>query len=479
MDYNPINIPSDRSQQGQYYSTVVGAYDRWAIRYGYTVVDGEVSGVQPPALAAIAALGGQAKGGLAFATDEDRPRSDGIDPFASTWDLGDDPIAFHADRLALAQNLLREAANRTVQVGESWTLQHHAVRAFMRTALSSGTYLAKYVGGVVFARAHRGAATPAVSAADDPVAPAPPLEQARAVTLALQIVSGDFWMPAAEAMRRLPKRTAGGGAGCADPALEEYCLGLAPPALLEEAGRIRRLVLMALLQPSRTRGLALAEFMAEALEEGDDELGEEGPPSASPSSPPVPPLPPPPPPPPPPPASPEVAVWLEAPPSLGDALGALGRAPSVDALFCSIHAALALPPVATLGQEGRSAGRTRYELQRLWLALLASYTTSPSVGEEAAAATVLLAAVAREMGAIDPTTIDTRVLRTGTSPATWPGQLPRATSGHVPWACPTGPASVHLHGNKVTAAAVSLKKHCDTVAHLVSLWSKGVQLPMP
>ena len=109
----------------------------------------------------------------------------------STWDLGDDPVAWHADRLALAQRLLVDAANRTVRAGESWALQHHAVRAFMRVALTSGAYLAKYVGGVVYSRAHRGDA----GAHAAPVAPVPAAQQARALELALQVVQSPRDLP--------------------------------------------------------------------------------------------------------------------------------------------------------------------------------------------------------------------------------------------------------------------------------------------
>ena len=30
MDYNPVFLPSNRSLQGDYYSAVIGEYDRWA-----------------------------------------------------------------------------------------------------------------------------------------------------------------------------------------------------------------------------------------------------------------------------------------------------------------------------------------------------------------------------------------------------------------------------------------------------------------
>ena len=73
-------------------------------------------------------------------------------PWQNVYDLGSDPIAFHTDRLALAQSLLRSAANRTVASGEPWTRQLSAVSSFMRTALRAGAYASKYLGGFVFSK---------------------------------------------------------------------------------------------------------------------------------------------------------------------------------------------------------------------------------------------------------------------------------------------------------------------------------------
>ena len=36
MDYPALNVAPDRSNQGQYMTTMPGPYDRWAIEYGYS-----------------------------------------------------------------------------------------------------------------------------------------------------------------------------------------------------------------------------------------------------------------------------------------------------------------------------------------------------------------------------------------------------------------------------------------------------------
>ena len=232
MDYHPINIPSNRSLQGQYYTTAVGAYDKWAIRYGYTPVPAEVDLEQHAELAAIAAEGA-ADPALQFASDEDTPRSDGVDPAASTWDLSSDPVGYYTDRLALAQNLLAEAANRTVRPGESWALQTSTARGFMRSAITAGSYVAKHIGGIIFSRGHRGD----VGAAP-PVVPVSGAEQARALRLVLQIISHDFWLPLASAVAHMPKHI-GWGCDPPSPSTDEYCMGLGQPELLSSALEVR------------------------------------------------------------------------------------------------------------------------------------------------------------------------------------------------------------------------------------------------
>ena len=106
MDYAPPYLPANRSLRHDYvYSHRVGEYDRWAIEYGYTPLPAEVAGQQHAELKAIAARGAARKA-LHFATDEDGATTSGVDPYSNLFDLGDDPLAYYWDRMALAQALL-------------------------------------------------------------------------------------------------------------------------------------------------------------------------------------------------------------------------------------------------------------------------------------------------------------------------------------------------------------------------------------
>ena len=255
MDYVPLVIPSNRSQQGDFFQSVVGAYDRLAIAYGYTPFDDEVSGEQSEDLKALAAQT-STNAELAFATDEDEPRTDGSDPLVSAYDLSSDPLLFYSDRLALSQQLLLKAANRTVLPGEPWTRQQHAILRLIDNALRSATYAAKYVGGFHFSKTHRG------DGGGDPVTPVAAAEQARALQLVLQVLSQGFWLPAARISRRLPRRV---GSGCGS--LSEYCLGLDASGLLSKVHAVRKLVLMQLFQLRRLDGLAQHEWDQHDVEE--------------------------------------------------------------------------------------------------------------------------------------------------------------------------------------------------------------------
>ena len=414
MDYNPAAIPSDRSAQGDYYSVVVGAYDKHAIEYGYSPIEaeGELVGRQPPQLQAIAARGASRRE-LAFATDEDGPRSDGADPYTNVYDLGSDPIAFHTDRLALAQSLLCSAANRTVEPGEPWTRQLSAVSSFMRTALRAGAYVSKYIGGFVFSKAHRGDPRAA-----DPVTAVSAAEQARALALALQLISQDFWLPAARLTNRLPKRVGYCGG------VNEYCLGLGSANLLHEARQIRRLILMQLVQPSRLAGLQQHEW--EAAEADADEAAEEADAADAADA-----------------QTPQAGAWLTLPAPV-DMGVLLRRGLSVSALFHAIDATLSLPNVTAASRENPAEAKMRFEVQRVWISLLASFSAD-GLSESAAVATHLLS---RLRAAVDASTSE----RTAAS-------APR--------------------DRRAAATAHALEDHLATLRHQLGLWSRGLPLALP
>lgn len=184
MDYNPPNIAVDPSQQGHYYSHVVGTYDRWAVEWGYTQVGDEK--IEPhPELEAIALE--HHKPEYAYGTDEDVGGAFALDPHINTWDLGSDPITYHRDYQAVLDRLLVELDERVVGEGAPyWPLRNSAW--FMIYFKFLGRFnQVKAFGGMDITRAHRG----------DPVVPAPlqliPAdEQRRALEFVLESLEPEF-----------------------------------------------------------------------------------------------------------------------------------------------------------------------------------------------------------------------------------------------------------------------------------------------
>ena len=99
MDYNPLNISRKGEKQGDYATTTIGPYDYWAIEYAYK----PFSSGEEKELKKIAAR--SPEGDLTYATDEDLYSSN--DPLVNAYDLGDDPLAYVIDRVALAAELAR------------------------------------------------------------------------------------------------------------------------------------------------------------------------------------------------------------------------------------------------------------------------------------------------------------------------------------------------------------------------------------
>ena len=104
MDYIPVNINKDPSKQGYYFTgnIRVGAYDEWAIQYGYTYLEDEISGIQHPSLQALATEG-ESNPHIAFASDGDAYIAQ--DPKAKRYDLSDDPVAYAAAEMDLVEVL--------------------------------------------------------------------------------------------------------------------------------------------------------------------------------------------------------------------------------------------------------------------------------------------------------------------------------------------------------------------------------------
>ena len=149
MDYLPVNIVPAGTKQPAYYTTTIGPYDHWAIEYGYKVISGD----ENAELAKIAVRSGEP--GLDYSTDEDTKPND-PDPLSNRFDLSKDPIAHAQRQMALVNSLLPKLLDRTVENGEGYQRARQAFGVLIGEYYKSAQFVARFIGGVIVHRDHRG-----------------------------------------------------------------------------------------------------------------------------------------------------------------------------------------------------------------------------------------------------------------------------------------------------------------------------------
>lgn len=155
MDYVPVNIASEGQPQGQYFQTTLGTYDYWAIEYAYRPVDAESVQDEKSVLEEIAARSAEPQ--LAYGTDEDALwGARGIDPTCNRGDLGDDPITFYRDRIALVQELWSKIEEQFEKPGNRYQKLRQVFNQGIWQYYDAAFTVPKYIGGIYHNRDHVG-----------------------------------------------------------------------------------------------------------------------------------------------------------------------------------------------------------------------------------------------------------------------------------------------------------------------------------
>ena len=155
MDYNPPAIAMDRSKQGDYYSTTIGTYDRWAIRYGYADMGGATPDAERPGLARVA--GEAADPDHVYATDEDAGFAGfGADPNVTRYDQTADPLGWAKDQVTLVNRLFDSLELRLVAPGDGYPRLRSGFVDLLFQRWYATLVTTKYLAGVYTARDHRG-----------------------------------------------------------------------------------------------------------------------------------------------------------------------------------------------------------------------------------------------------------------------------------------------------------------------------------
>jgi hypothetical protein len=155
MDYNPPAISLDRSRQGDYYSTTIGTYDRWAIGYGYATVEGDTPDAERPGLARVASQ--SADPSHVYASDEDAGFAGfGLDPNVTRWDQTSDPVGWAKDQVTLINRLFDSLETRLIAPGEGYPRLRAGFTDLLFQRWFATLVTTKYLAGVYTARDHRG-----------------------------------------------------------------------------------------------------------------------------------------------------------------------------------------------------------------------------------------------------------------------------------------------------------------------------------
>lgn len=156
MDYNALNTPLEGEAPSDYHMTTLGAYDYWAIEYGYREFPADNEKAQ---LAKLAARG-ESEPELAYATDEDLFAAD---PSVNQRDLGDDPLAHAQRQMLLARELWTRTEKRALPESDDMTVNRRNLQRGLSSVGAAVGVVAKHIGGSYGSRALAGARQPLVT----------------------------------------------------------------------------------------------------------------------------------------------------------------------------------------------------------------------------------------------------------------------------------------------------------------------------
>jgi hypothetical protein len=175
MDYNPPNIALPGEPLASIHMPGLGAYDYWAIEYGYREFATPAEEAQ--ALARHAARG-ETDPALAYAADSE---ASAYAPLATRFDQGAAPLAYSRRQLQLARELWARTQARELAPEDTMEVYRRNLERGLNRVSHSVGVLSKYVGGAFTSRATAGANRPLV-------VPVPAAQQREALALLLDEV---------------------------------------------------------------------------------------------------------------------------------------------------------------------------------------------------------------------------------------------------------------------------------------------------
>jgi hypothetical protein len=151
MDYIPPNLAPTGVKQGDYFPNMVGPYDEWAIKYGYTSIQAATPAAEKPALSAIAQQSDKPE--LSYSTDEDV--SD-LDPTADAWDNSSNVLLYSQWQLENSRVMWDRLNKRYPLDGDSYSDVTERFSTVLSNYFQNIYYTTKYIGGQSFYRVKAG-----------------------------------------------------------------------------------------------------------------------------------------------------------------------------------------------------------------------------------------------------------------------------------------------------------------------------------
>ncbi|MFN6500309.1 MAG: zinc-dependent metalloprotease [Nostoc sp. DedQUE01] len=147
MDYIPPNIAPQGTKQGDYFPSMVGVYDEWAIKYGYIPIQTSTPVAEKPILEEIA--GESSKPELSYSTDEDVYD---LDPTADAWDNSGNVLLYSQWQLNNSRVMWERLDKRFPMDGESYSDVSERFSTVLGNYFQQIYYTTKYIGGQSFYR---------------------------------------------------------------------------------------------------------------------------------------------------------------------------------------------------------------------------------------------------------------------------------------------------------------------------------------
>lgn len=225
MDYTIANIHSNPAKQGDYYSTVLGPYDIWAIEYGYTPF---TASEEERGLKAILKKSSDPK--LDFGNDADiLSQWSGIDPRVLTWDMSGDVVEYAIDRFEGINARVNNLSKSFVEDDGTYQKLYFMYYMMQRGRYSMSRAASRYIGGIYVNRN-----SPAEAGDTKPYTPVPESYQKEAMNFLSTYVFAPNAFDADKSLYPYLQRQRRGwnfGGNPEDPKIQSLVLGVQLSAL--------------------------------------------------------------------------------------------------------------------------------------------------------------------------------------------------------------------------------------------------------